>query len=222
MSENTENISNTQPSSPSPTFLSSVIGIIKNNSRLIFVVLVVSLIGMLVYRFKGQVVVATVNGKPIFRWELVNQLEKQSGSTALDNMITEKLVAQEARKEGLSVDSQEVGEEISTIEEQLSSQGQSLGQLLELQGMTRSDLREQVTIQMLVEKLVEDEVEVSEQELRDYFEENKDSLGEDADFDTVKEDLRENLRQQKISEKIQEKLQALRDQASINHWLFQQ
>ncbi len=43
--------------------------------------------------FKGQFIAATVNGSSISRWSLIQELEKQSGKSTLDTMITKKLIA---------------------------------------------------------------------------------------------------------------------------------
>src|SRR3989344_2004054 len=91
-------------------------------------------IGGLLYAFRTQLLAATVNGEMISRWKLIKQLEKQNGSQALDNLVVETLIMQEAKKKGVAVSDAELEEEIKKIEERFKTQGQELDQVLVTQG----------------------------------------------------------------------------------------
>jgi foldase protein PrsA len=179
---------------------------------------VIALAGGLFY-FKNQFIVATVNGKPIWRKTLVGELEKQAGKKTLDSLITKTLILQEAQKKNVTVSDQEVNEEIKKLEDNFTSRGQDLNQLLAAQNMTRKDLFSQIKIQKLVEKIVGKDVAVSDEEINDYIEKNKNLIPQGMAEDEVKTNVKQQLEQQKRNEKIQKWIKSLRDNAKINYFL---
>jgi len=183
-----------------------------------------ALIGVLVlaglYYFRGQFIVATVNGKPITRIALIRELELQSGKTALDNIIINSLVLQEGRKKGVSVNDLAVQGEIETISQNLSSQGQDLDAALAAQGMTRKDLEKQILIQKTAEEIVKNDVEVTDEEISQYIEDNKDYIPSDMSEEDARNSAKEQLLQQKINTAIQDLVSRLQKDAKINNLLF--
>lgn len=192
----------------------------KKSSRktLYWLILVGALLG-LGYYFKSIFVAATVNGEPIARLSVIQEVEKQGGRQILDTLVNERLIMQEARAQGINVTQADTDAEISLIEEQVQAQGQTLDEILTLQGMTREDLNKQMKIQVIVKKLMEDKVSISDDEVVAYMEENKDYLPEASDEAQLKEQVREQLTQQKMSEQFQALLTDLKEKASINYFV---
>lgn len=189
----------------------------KIKSRAILIPLIIIIILGLIYLFKNQLVVAIVNGQPISRFALAGELEKRYGKQTLDDLITQTLVLQEARKKNINVSQEELDKEIKDLEENLTKQGQNLDQLLKSKSLTRQDLAQQVRIQKLLEKLAAGDLTVSEQEINDYINENKDFFPKEAKAEDIKNNVREQLEQKKSGEKIQALLKELRDSAKINY-----
>jgi len=192
----------------------------------ILVVLIVILLVLagLVYLFKGQFVVALVDGKPIWRWTLIKELEKQGGSQVLDTLITETLILQEAKDQNVEISLDEINQEMGKIEESLSQQGQKLDEALKSRGMTKDNLIEEIRVQKIIEKLAGKDVEVSDEELDKYIEENKESLskdvfGEEVKIEDIREDIKEELRQQKINEGLSSWLDSLHEKAKVKYFL---
>lgn len=181
------------------------------------IALVLLLVAAAIYFLKDQVVVAMVNGSPIMRWEIINALEEQSGKEALDSLVLKKLIEQEAQKNGVSATSEDMDAKIAEIEESVKSQGQELDSLLEMQGMTREDLRKQMKIQILIEKLVAASISVTDEDINKFMEEQKEFLKDDQDMDKVREDIRKHLTDQKISDAAIELTDKLKEQASIEY-----
>lgn len=192
-----------------------------SKKNLLVFLLTIGLTGGVLYYFKDQVIVATVNGQPILRFTLIKELEKQSGEEILNVLVTQALIWQEAEKQGVTVSNEEVDQEVKQIEEELAAQGQDLNQVLSLQGMTRDELKEQVSIQKVAEKIVKKntkEVEVTDEEVENYFVENKDSFSEDADEEETKKNIRQQLEQQKLNQAIGLWVESLRDSADITYF----
>ncbi len=89
----------------------------------VVIVVFVLIIAALVYYEKGLVVAATVNGSPISRFAVIQELEKKSGKAALDSLITKKLIDEEASKKGVVITDVDVQTELGAIEKQVTSQG---------------------------------------------------------------------------------------------------
>lgn len=173
------------------------------------------------YYFKGQFIVATVNGQPIFRSTLIKELEAQSGPQILDNLVLETLVRQEAAARKITVSDQEIADETKKLEAKLASQQQNLDQLLAVQGMSRAMLNEQLRLQLLVEKMVDRKnITVSDDEVKKYFEDNKAFLPKNVKQEELAGEVKTQLQQQKATAKTQEFFKTLQTKAKVNHWLF--
>ncbi len=167
---------------------------------------------------KNQFVAANVNGKQISRIELIRELEKKEGKRVLDNLITETLIVGEAEKRKVKVNDAEVDSEIKTLEKNLSGQGQNLDDLLIAQNFTRTELKKQVKMQLLVKKLV-GEITVTDKEVTDYIEKNKDSIPQGSKENELKANVKDQLAQQKTNDKIQSLLSQLQKKAKIEYLL---
>lgn len=176
------------------------------------------LLGLALY-YRSIFVVAMVNGQPVSRLAYIKEMEKMSGKQALDSLITKTVILQEARRKNVSVSPQEVDQEIKKIEDNLSKQGQKLDTILQLQGMTRESLREQVYFQKLIEKMVGKDIKVSDQEINDYIAANRSTLPQDAKEEDLKKQVREQLRQQKLNEKVQTWIKNLQEKAKVTYFI---
>lgn len=177
------------------------------------------LTGALLYFFRGLFVAAVVNGQPISRLEVVKQAEKQSGKQTLDTLVRNALIEQKAKQENVTVSDQEVNDEIKKLEDNLSKQGQKLDQVLEAQAMTRDELTKLIRLDKLVAKMVGKDIKVSDQEVNEYLEKNKDALPEGTDENTLKKQIAEQLKQQKTNEKVRNWLADLQKEAAIKYYV---
>lgn len=169
--------------------------------------------------FKNQFIVATVNGKQITRINLITELEKKNGKAILESLITEQIILQEAEKRKINIPDSEINSEISKIEKSISGQGENLDTLLAQQGMTRDDLKKQVKIQLTLKAMTGGSVSVSEKEINDYIETNKESIPEGTEPGSLKTQVQQQLEQQKLNEKIQALIADLQKKAKVENFL---
>ncbi|OHB20880.1 MAG: hypothetical protein A3J67_03560 [Parcubacteria group bacterium RIFCSPHIGHO2_02_FULL_48_10b] len=172
----------------------------------------------LAYYEKGLLIAATVNGSPISRLAVIQALEKRSGKAALDSLITQKLIVDEASKKGIKVTDAEIATEIKNIESQIAAQGGTLPQMLEQQGLTMDDLKEQIGTQKKVEGLLGDAIQVTDAEVAKYIKDNKVTVPKGQETDTNNQ-IREQLKQTKFQSAIQPLLDSLHTQAKINYFV---
>ncbi len=181
---------------------------------LLILLLILLLIGVLYY-FRRFFVVAIVNGQPIDRITFTRELDRESGQQTLKRLVTKTLILQEAKKENITVSQKEIDDQIRKIDENLKKQGKKLDEVLALQGLTRNTLIEQLRIQKMVEKMVDKGITITDKEVDDYIEKNKDSFPEGTNMEDVRKNVKDQLRQQKLSEKYQSWLDNLQKNAKI-------
>lgn len=119
--------------------------------------------------------VATVNGEKISKQELYDVLVDNAGSDTLDEMIGKVLIKQEMKKAKLSYTQKEVDAEANVIKEQMGGE-ESFQSALEQYGMSEDYFMEQMETNVQLKKLLADKITVTDDEIKAYFEENKDSL----------------------------------------------
>lgn len=175
----------------------------KINLRLVsLLVLFGALLAVFWYKTNTWPIAAFVNGKPVLRFELDQQLYKQGGQQVLDSMITEKLVADELHKNKITASTEEVDTRINEIK---TSLGTSFDAALAAQGMTMEQLKTQIDTQLKVEKLLGGQATVSASEVETLMKEN--------DMDATA--ATKMLKQQKLQTIIQDWVQGLRTAAKI-------
>jgi foldase protein PrsA len=185
----------------------------------ILLVISIIILVVLLFRFKSLFIAATVNGKPITRLEVIKELEKEGGKSVLDNLITNNLILQEAAKEKVTVSNSEISAQIDQIKNNLKSQGQDLNTALAAQGMTQTDLNNQIKLQILVQKMAGKDVTVTDKEAEDYFNQNKATYPKGAKFADVKDQIVSDLKQQKTRTAVTTWVSNLKSKAKINYFV---
>ena len=188
------------------------------SKKTLALLIIVLLVGTIFY-FKDYFVVAIVDGEPISRFSVIERLEKRSGKAMLDSIITERLIDNETKRQGISVGEDDINAEIQTIEANVVAQGTTLEEALTQQGMTMEDFRQSITLQEKLEKLLDDKIKVSEEEISTYLEKNKDQLPPSQDQGKLREQVAEQLKGQKLNQEGATYIEELRTKAKIQFFM---
>jgi len=183
----------------------------------LIIFLAIIIVGFLLYQNKDLLIVATVNNRPISRRHFNQQLESQYGQQVLETMINEELIKQAAKDQKIVISQEKIDEEMAKIEKSLP-EGMNLDQALQMQGMSRENLEEQMRLQLAIEEILAPKIQITDEELKQYIEENKDYFSATQEAQ-IKEEAQEGLRQQKLNQNFQSWLQELTEKAKINRWL---
>ena len=189
------------------------------NKRNIILALVVVLVLAILILLKNQFIVVSVNGESINRLTLIRELEKQAGKKVLEGLVTNTLILQEAKKRNITITDNELNAEIKNIDENLKKRGQSLDQVLTLQGLTIDKVKDQIKLNLIMKKLLSDKISVSDKDVSDYIEKNSKLIPQGANPDDTKNQVRQQLEQQKLQEEGQELIKSLQDKAKINYFI---
>ncbi len=181
--------------------------------------LIVVILIALLYYFRGIFVVALVNGQPITHLALIQSLEQQGGNQTLKALVDKTLIYQEAAKKHISVSQSETNREMKNLQDNLASQGQNLNELLTSRGMSRDQLTDQIKTELLIKKLLADQINVSDKEVTDYIAANKDQLPQGKSAKDLRNYVKNVLEQQKLSQKAQSWISTLEKNAKISYFV---
>lgn len=122
-------------------------------------------------------VVARVNNEVITKDELYDYLVKENGQTAINALVANKIIDLEAKKQNVKVTDKDVDKEIDKIAEQYGGR-EIFEQFLGMYGASLDDIKENIKVNIKIEKLLGSDVKITEDEMKTYFEENKESFDE--------------------------------------------
>lgn len=117
--------------------------------------------------------VARVNGEVISERELYEELARRSGREVLEQMVTERLMKQAVDAAGIEVAEEEIRAEMERVKAQLP-EGISVEDALASAGMTEEEWADEIRLDIALRTLLMDRFEVTEEEMRTFFEEYKD------------------------------------------------
>ncbi|MDB5085761.1 MAG: PpiC-type peptidyl-prolyl cis-trans isomerase [Bacilli bacterium] len=121
-------------------------------------------------------VVASVGKNSITRANFLTQLQKDYGSSTLGRLVTNQLILDGAKKNNITATTQDVDTALNDLKtgNNITSDAQ-LNSALASNHMTLQDLRDQLKIQVLEQKIAEKDVTVSDTDIQTYYNQNKDT-----------------------------------------------
>lgn len=146
-------------------------------------------------------VVAWVDKNPITAFQYYQTLDQKYGKEVKEQLIVEQLITNEAIKRRVSVSDNDVNTEIGKIEKEQGGKDK-LNEILQIQGISESEFRNLVRLQLLRQKMFGENIEVKDDEVNKFIEENKNQYPEVTN--EIKTQVKEQLKQQKITTSFQE------------------
>jgi hypothetical protein len=163
------------------------------------ILIIAALAGLNVYQAlrNREPAVAVVNGERIPR-SAYDKLIATSGNgqQALNQLINQTLLAQDAARHHVTVSPDELDTELQKQKAGFASDSE-YRQALAQAHLTEPELREQLKYQVLLNKLVLDKVTVSDSEIQQEYNQNKDTTYQGKTLDQVKDEIKQDLLQQK-------------------------
>lgn len=141
-------------------------------------IVVIGLAVILIFSFTNREIVATVGDTKITKDELYDTLVKQGGANVLSQMIDAEIINQEVKKENIEVTDEEIDAEMENYMAQFGGE-EMFEAALQQRGLTKDDLKGDIIQYVQIEKLVDSRITISDEEINEYFEENKDKLGQE-------------------------------------------
>ncbi len=178
-----------------------------------FLIIIVAIIVLVSFYKKDLLIAATVNGSPISNLELQLRLNQLYAKKELLQMIDEKIIKDAIRKNNITVSQDEINNKISQIEQNVGG-AQTLDAMLSAQNQTRALLKDQITIQVGLEKLLAKETTISDQEVDQFMKASPD-LFQSTDSAQNTQKAQDIIKQQKLSQVFDKKFEELKKAANI-------
>jgi len=158
--------------------------------RIISLILIITIVILGLYWMKnffptGMSIAANVNGEAILMQELDNEYQSVpevyrpfiTKSSILEQMISEKLLLQEAKKNSIIVSDEKVDEEIENLRAQTGHSTENFEKLLIEQGISLEDFKAQYKKQLIITELLNktifNEIEITESDAKKFYDENR-------------------------------------------------
>lgn len=149
----------------------------KNKMITAAVVVLLGLTLLFTMAFSKKDTAASINGEEISKEELYSKLTDLYGKDTLDSLVTNKMIEMEAKKEKVKVTGTEIDEELTKLQESYGGE-EAFTSALEQNNVSMDKIREDIEFYLLAEKLIEPDIAITDEEMKTYFEENKDSFDE--------------------------------------------
>lgn len=149
-----------------------------NNRTLVSIVLAVSVIALIIgvsFFSSSGGTVATVNGEKITKEELYQLLVEQNGSQAVNQLVSQKIVELEAKKNNITVSEAEIQEKLAELKKSYGGD-EAFATVLEYNNLSLEDLTKNLELNLKITKLLEPGISISDDEIAEYFETNKASF----------------------------------------------
>lgn len=143
--------------------------------------------------------VATINGEPITEEQLYEKLVQQYGVETLDQLVSNKVIEMEAKKQGVEVSKEAIDEEYAVYTEAYGTE-EEFEAYLATYKMTPDDVRYDIEIYFLTKALMEDYVAITDADVEQYFEDNKTSFNEGATLADVRHAVHAVLLEERVNE----------------------
>ncbi|NLN07394.1 MAG: foldase [Firmicutes bacterium] len=149
----------------------------KKYLNLILAVLLVIAVGVAVFALAHEEVVATVNGEKITKEELYRELVPNRGEYVLEQLISERVIMQAAKKEGIKVTEEEVTAELEKMIAELYGGSRDYFEtVLSQYGLTEQTLKNNIRVNLLLKKIVRSKITVTEEEVQKHFADNQEKF----------------------------------------------
>lgn len=133
----------------------------------------------MVMAFTDNETVATVGNTDISKEALYEEMVSAYGADTLSVMITDEIIRQEAANSDVEVTAEEIEAELTSYAESYGGI-ESLETVLASSGVTTADLEADIEMYLSIEKLIGSDIEITDEEITAYFEENKEAYGQAA------------------------------------------
>ena len=160
--------------------------------------------------------VATIGNEKITKDELYDVLVQASGQEALASMIEKKVIELELKKEKVTVSDKEVEAELAKYIESGGGE-EAFTAALEQNGMTEKQFKESIVEFLSIQKVLKPGKEITDKEIKAYFEENKESFQQEGKAEPVLDEHKEEIKQQLTDENLQAQYVDWLDKAKSNY-----
>lgn len=187
--------------------------------KLLLVIAIGVVVFLLVQKNKSLFIVGTVNKSPITRWELNTKMAEKYATQTFEEIVSERLLTENLKKNNISVTDKEVQDELAKIKAQYGGEEQFKTAIAQF-GMTEAKALASIEQSIGLKKLIGslNKIEITDDAIAKYFTDNASSYT-DKKLEDVKAEIKDTLLQQEIYTKSQEWYTQIRKDAKVSSFL---
>lgn len=185
-------------------------------TKLFFIMALGTVLFFLAQKYRGQFLAGTINGVPVTRYELNQKMAEKYGKTAFDEIVSEKLLNQQLKKEKIVVSDQEVTDEMAKIIKDYGGD-EAFKAALTQYGLTEAKAKDSIKQSLSLKKLIEKtyQIEITDEAIKKYYDDNAKTLFVGKKFTDVSVEIKATLYQQEVYAKTQEWFTGIRKDAKV-------
>lgn len=151
----------------------------KNANALKYITILIGLLIVAALTYWGlsrsqEKIVARVGPEVITKDELYNFMVQQTGQEALDNLVVKKIIELEAENQNIKVTADEIDKEVEDLAKYYGGKD-AMTQTLAMYNINLDQVREDVTVNIKLEKLLSQRIEITDQEVQEHFQVNQEA-----------------------------------------------
>lgn len=183
--------------------------------KLLLVAILGTVVFLLAQKYRGQFLAGTINNIPVTRYELNQKMAEKYGKQTFDEVVSERLLSRELKKNNIVVSDQEVTDEMAKIIKDYGSQ-EAFDNALTQYGLTPDKAKDSIKQSLSLKKLIEKnyKIEITDTAVKKYFDDNK-TLFTSKKFEDVTQNIKDTLYQQEVYSKTQEWFTGIRKNAKV-------
>ena len=187
--------------------------------KLLLVIAIGVVVFLLAQKNRNLFIAGTVNKSPVTRWELNAKMAEKYGSQTFEEIVSERLLTENLKKNNISVTAKEVQDELAKIKLQYGGEEQFKAAIAQF-GMTEAKALESIKQSIGLKKLIEaiNKIEITDVAIAKYFADNATSYA-GKKLEDVKVEIQDTLLQQEIYTKSQEWYTQIRKDAKVSSFL---
>lgn len=188
-------------------------------TKLLLTIVLGVVIFLLVQKNRSMFIAGTVNKSPIYRTELNAKMAEKYGEQTLEEIVSERLLAENLKKYNITVTDQEVQDELTKIKAQYGGEEQFKAAIVQF-GMTEEKAIQSIKQSIGLKKIIEtqNKIEIKDEDISKYFTENKDSFT-GKKLEDVSVEIKDILYQQEVYSLSQDWYSQVRKDASVSNFL---
>ncbi|MGN1400830.1 MAG: peptidylprolyl isomerase [Bacillus sp. (in: firmicutes)] len=144
----------------------------------VIVILLIASGAIAAYMWTDRDVIASVDGEKITKDEVYDVMVRQYGQNVTTTLINNKVIEMEGKKEGIKLTDDEIQAELDDFIESYGGE-ETFNAALESSNISLDDFKKDIENYLIVEKILAKDIDITEEEMKEYFEENKDSFSQE-------------------------------------------
>jgi foldase protein PrsA len=151
----------------------------KNANALKYITILIGLLIVAALTYWGlsrsqEKIVARVGPEVITKDELYNFMVQQTGQEALDNLVVKKIIELEAENQNIKVTADEIDKEVEDLAEYYGGKD-AMTQTLAMYNINLDRVREDVTVNIKLEKLLSQRIKITDEEIQEHFQDHQEA-----------------------------------------------